>query len=300
MATTGGASAPPKPWERAPSAGSSPFRPPSGMANTAAVVESAGVAQPGDINEKQSNLPPPDRTIGARPMPPRPWERNNNGGYNNSTMGYNSQYQGLGTHSYGMSPYGTSYGGLYGSNYGSTYRGQYGVGGSYGGGMLGGGYGLGNSFGGGGMYGNYNGGSMYGGGYGMGVPGPFQQGGDPNNPFGGSPAEPPNFWQAMLRVMHGVVNFFGRISILVDQNTQAFYFFATALIQLCDRAGMLYGELARFVFRLLGYKTKPRFHPKALPQPGQERPANYYIEEPKETGGAWDNVWSEEGMEKAG
>jgi peroxin-13 len=31
--------------------------------------------------------------------------------------------------------------------------------------------------------------------------------------------------------MHGVVVFFGRVSFLVDQNTQAFHFFITALLQ---------------------------------------------------------------------
>jgi len=29
----------------------------------------------------------------------------------------------------------------------------------------------------------------------------------------------------------------------------------TALLQLLDRAGVLYGELARFVLRMLGYKV---------------------------------------------
>lgn len=33
--------------------------------------------------------------------------------------------------------------------------------------------------------------------------------------------------------MQGVVNFFGRISILIDQNTQAFHMFMTALLQVC-------------------------------------------------------------------
>lgn len=304
MAAPGG-SAPPKPWERAPSAGPSPFRPPSGMPNTAAVVESAGVAESGDKNENKldvANALPTDRTSVGRSMPPRPWERNNYGGYNSMTN-YN-QYSGLATNSYMSNPYGSSMGGLYGNSYGSNYRGMYGQGSMYGGGMFGGGYGLGNSLG-GGLYGNYGGG-MYGGGYGMGGMGgtgplPYGQG-DPNNPFGGGPpAEPPTFWQAMLRVMHGVVNFFGRISILVDQNTQAFHFFITALLQLCDRAGTLYGELARFVLRLLGF-WKPRVHPKApgLQLPSGERPSNYLVEGPKEAGGAWDNLWSEEGMEKAG
>lgn len=32
----------------------------------------------------------------------------------------------------------------------------------------------------------------------------------------------------------GVVNFFGRIAILIDQNTQAFHLFMTALLQVCS------------------------------------------------------------------
>ncbi|CAL5423927.1 unnamed protein product [Camellia sinensis] len=58
--------------------------------------------------------------------------------------------------------------------------------------------------------------------------------------------------------LEGVVTFFGRVAILIDQNTQAFHMFITALLQLLDRSGLLYGELARFVLRLLGIRTKPK------------------------------------------
>lgn len=179
--------------------------------------------------------------------------------------------------------------------------------------MYGGGYGLGSSYGGGLYGGNSYGGGMYGGGYGMGMgmgmgmggPGSFENGpgGDPNNPFGGGPpAGPPTFWQSMLKVMHGVVIFFGRVSFLVDQNTQAFHFFITALLQLFDRSGMLYGELARFVLRLLGVRSRPRVQPivPSMPLPGQQKPANYLIEGPKEAGGTWDNVWPSDDMNMAG
>lgn len=64
--------------------------------------------------------------------------------------------------------------------------------------------------------------------------------------------------------MQGAVNFFGRVAMLIDQNTQAFHFFMSALLQLFDRSGMLYGELARFVLRMLGVRTKP---PKMQQQP---------------------------------
>ncbi|KAE8671115.1 hypothetical protein F3Y22_tig00111993pilonHSYRG00028 [Hibiscus syriacus] len=64
--------------------------------------------------------------------------------------------------------------------------------------------------------------------------------------------------------MQGGVNFFGWISILIDQNTQAFHMFMSSLLQLFDRTGVLYGELARFVLRLLGIKIKPR----KINQPG--------------------------------
>lgn len=61
---------------------------------------------------------------------------------------------------------------------------------------------------------------------------------------------------------------------------------------------MLYGELARFVLRLLGIKTKPnKVHPpggEGLPGPPPGAPGNQnYIQGPKTApnGGAWDSVW---------
>ncbi|KAJ6289475.1 hypothetical protein OIU76_025318 [Salix suchowensis] len=145
-----------------------------------------------------------------------------------------------------------------------------------------------------GMYGSSYGGGLYGnnmhrGGYG-GLHGSGMYGGGMYN--GG-------FWISFLRVLQGVVNFFGRISILIDQNTQAFHMFMTALLQLFDRSGMLYGELARFVLRLLRIKTKPRkVHPHGphhgLPLPGPEGSnANpLYTEGPAPApSGSWDNVW---------
>ncbi|KAM1302221.1 hypothetical protein EV1_013178 [Malus domestica] len=61
--------------------------------------------------------------------------------------------------------------------------------------------------------------------------------------------------------MQGVVNFFGRIAILIDQ---AFHVFMSALLQLFDRSGLLYGELARFVLSILVVKTKLKVRPPGL------------------------------------
>nr|CAB3492969.1 unnamed protein product [Digitaria exilis] len=92
------------------------------------------------------------------------------------------------------------------------------------------------------------------GGYGMGVV-PYNQG--PNS-FG-PPAPPPGFWMSFLRVMHGVVNFCGRVSFLVSQNTQAFHMFISALLQ---------GTSQQFV------------------------------EAPKATNNSWDSVWTQNGKGK--
>ncbi|KAG8371624.1 hypothetical protein BUALT_Bualt13G0107600 [Buddleja alternifolia] len=280
-----GNSPPPKPWERAgSSSGPAPFRPPS-AGNTSEVVEASGTAQPGEVvSTATRNATVNGNTLG-RPVPARPWEQqtlgSTYGGYGSSGLNYNSGYG-----SSGM--YGSSYGGLgggLGGSYGSglygnnMYRGGYG--GLYGGGMYGGG-----------MYNGGMGGPM--GGYGMGMGGPLGEQ-DPNNPFGAP--SPPSFWVSLMRVMQGVVTFFGRVAMLIDQNTQAFHMFMSALLQLLDRSGMLYGELARFVLRLLGIKTKPKkVHPpgmEGLPGPHNAPGSQNYIEGPPKAApsGAWDNVW---------
>ncbi|XP_062111207.1 peroxisomal membrane protein 13-like [Humulus lupulus] len=299
---------PPKPWERAgSSSGPAPFKPPS-PGSTSDVVEASGTARPGEIVSTSDRTNTLNRNTLSRPVPTRPWEQNSGtsntyGGYGSTMNGgvggmYGSSYGGAG----GM--YGSSYGGA-GGMYGSSYGG---AGGMYGNSMYrGGGYG-GGLYGSSGLYGGglYNGG-MGGqmGGYGMGMGGPYGAE-DPNNPYGASPS-PPGFWISVLRVMQGVVNFFGRISILIDQNTQAFHLFMTALLQLFERSGVLYGELARFVFRILGIKTKsrkvhqlgPDGRPLPLPGPGHQNQYQNqnpnYIEGPKASApGAWDNVWGNE------
>ncbi|KAG2318164.1 hypothetical protein Bca4012_069162 [Brassica carinata] len=165
------------------------------------------------------------------------------------------------------------------------------------------GYGLGTygMYGGGGMY---NRGGMYGGGgYGMGMGmgmGMSPYGGqDPNDPSN-QPPSPPGFWISFLRVLQGAVNFFGRVAMLIDQNTQAFHMLMSALLQLCDRGGMLYGELARFVLRLLGVSTKPRKMQQqkqrqgtnGLPLPHQPHRNQNCVEGTKPAApSGWDNVW---------
>ncbi|KAJ9169878.1 hypothetical protein P3X46_018026 [Hevea brasiliensis] len=276
-----GSSPPAKPWEQAGTSSSdpTPFKP-STPGSTSDVVEASGTAKPGEIVSAADRNTIVNRNSLGRPVPTRPWEQQTNrslyGGYG-SGLNYNSGY-GSGMYGSSYGGFGGSYGGgLYGNN---MYRGGYG--GLYGGSMYGGG-----------MYNSGFGGPM--GGYGMGT-GPYGDQ-DPNNPYG-APSSPPGFWISFLRVMQGVVNFLGRISILIDQSTQAFHMFMTALLQLFDRTGLLYGELARFVLRLLGIKTKPRKvqgpGPDALPTPHNPHGNHNYIEGPKGgPSGAWDNVWGD-------
>ncbi|XP_027107380.2 peroxisomal membrane protein 13 isoform X1 [Coffea arabica] len=278
-----GSNPPAKPWERAgSSSGPAPFKPPS-AGSTSDVVEASGTGRPGEIvSTADRNASTVNANAVGRPMPSRPWEQQQQsyGGYG-SSLNYNSGY--------GSGMY-NSYGGL-GGSYG-------GVGGSYGSGLYGnnmyrGGYG---GLYGGGMYG----GGMYGGGYGMGGMGgmgaPYGDQ-DPNNPFG-APSSPPSFWVSLMRVMQGVVTFFGRVAILIDQNTQAFHMFVTALLQLFDRSGLLYGELARFVLRILGIRTKPKKGqppgPHGLQGPHNPHGNQNYIEGPKAPpSGGWDNLWGD-------
>ncbi|XP_072958063.1 peroxisomal membrane protein 13-like isoform X1 [Typha angustifolia] len=262
---------PAKPWERVgTSSGPAPFKPPS-SGSTSDVVKASGTAKPGEIVSNPERNVSPNTNILGRPVLPRPWQQNYGnryvGGYG-SSMNYNTGY-GSGTYgAYGGN--GGSYGnGLYGSNMTIGYGGSYGSPGMYGGSM----------------YNNGFGGPM--GGYGTGSGGPYGDQ-DPNNPYG--PTSPPGFWISLIRVMHGLVNFCGRVATLIDQNTQAFHLFMSALLQLFDRSGLLYGELARFVFRLLGIRTMPR----KLDLPGSNVQGRRCIEAPKGNGSSWDSVWADD------
>ncbi|CAL9081068.1 unnamed protein product [Musa textilis] len=264
--------APPlKPWERAgTSSGPAPFRPQS-SGRTAEVVEASGTAKPGEVvTGSERNATVNRKTLGRR-LPPRPWQQKygtSHGGYG-SNLNYNSGY-GSGVHG--------SYGGL-----GRLYSGGF-----YGNSMY---TGNGGIYGGSGMYNGGYGGSL--GGYGMGMGGPFGSQ-NPGDPYG--PPSPPGFWISLIRVIHGVVNFFGRISMLMDQNAHALHMLMAALLQLFDRSGLLYGELARFVLRILGIRTRRRKQQqlRSGEGPGNDGHGQRFIEGPKDPTGSWDGVWSDD------
>lgn len=55
---------------------------------------------------------------------------------------------------------------------------------------------------------------------------------------------------------------------------------------------MLYGELARFVFRLIGIKTKPKKGAvQGTKAPSVDGPGQQFVEAPK-ANNSWDSVWS--------
>eukprot|EP00898_Chlorokybus_atmophyticus_P008973 jgi/Chlat1/9077/Chrsp94S08323 len=322
---------PAKPWERARAAGASTS--PPGSAPKPWERLGAGLDPSSSAAPSQLSTLPPSSTPGARPWEARssgeastsaitnmrtttqqPYGVNRNaygGNAYNSVGGYNRPY--------GGSTYGGYGGGGYGSSMGSSMYGgvgsSYGMGSSmYGGGGMGYGssYGGMNSYGSMGSYGGY-GGSMYGrqgmyggmgGGYGMGggaygmgqpVLGPNGEPIDPNDPNHPANQGPPSAWASVLRSMHAVMSFFGRISMLVDENTHALHFFISALLQLADRAGVLYGELARFVLRLLGFRARRKAMQKAVLAGASGSPPlleNGPAEAP--AGSPWDGVWQGE------
>jgi hypothetical protein len=145
-------------------------------------------------------------------------------------------------------------GGVYGSRYGSGYGGYGGYGGMYGGGY------------GGGMYGGYGGygGGMYGGGM-YGPTGPMSF--DPNEPV--NPAM--SAWTKIMRTLSDVVHFFGKISFLVDENTQALHFFVGSLLGMLDRGHVLYKEMSRIVLKTLGYPVPERPPPFDPLRRGQQQ-----------------------------
>ena len=231
-------------------------------------------------------------------QPPRPWERPGGTNAVATTSGaYASPYSAMGGGIYGRPGYGGvaggygGYGGMAGG-YGGMYGGgmsPYGGGGMYGGGMSPYGGGGGGMFGrpmygGAGMNGGGNGGVMnpYGGGPGV----PF----DPNDP--NAPPMPPTAWQAMLGGISGIVHFFGRLSFLVDENAHAVHFFISALLQLLDRFGSLYGELARFILRLLGLRAKDTKGPAAAAAAQQQASlAPHLLHTPAQGAAPWEGVW---------
>ncbi|KAK9837121.1 hypothetical protein WJX81_004381 [Elliptochloris bilobata] len=282
-----GRAAPPKPWERQGGGASTSRVTPLGPSTAGDATRKPWEAGAGAVAGAVPTV------SGALVNRSRPWQSGALGGETYGTYGSPTYSGGGGSAPYGSSMYGSSYGSGLGSAYGgSAYGAGYGggsmfgrpMGGAYGG-TYGGGYGStygGSAYGGsayGGTMGAYGGGGMYGqpGGGMYGQPGGGMYGAmtpyggmGPGAPYGGpeGPLAPPSAWQAMLHTIGGVVHFFGRLSFLVDENAHAVHFFVHALLQLLDRAGSLYGELARFILRLLGYKTPP----KALLEPAVVRP----------------------------
>lgn len=75
-----GTGAPAKPWERTGThSGPSPFNPPS-SGTTSDVVEASGTARPGEIvSAANGNTAVNNNNTLSRPVPTRPWERQNYG-----------------------------------------------------------------------------------------------------------------------------------------------------------------------------------------------------------------------------
>jgi hypothetical protein len=102
---------------------------------------------------------------------------------------------------------------------------------------------------GGGMGGMGYGGGMYGGGRGMGMGGMMGQ--DPNAP----PPMPPPRWQTILNTLQSVMMVFGRISFLVDENTQ---------VHTTAHTTVSYGLTSRRPFRSLILCNDPPRNPRDL------------------------------------
>lgn len=69
-------------------------------------------------------------------------------------------------------------------------------------------------------------------------------------------------------------------------------------MQLFERSGVLYVELARFALRLLGIRTKPRNinqpGPNGLPAQDKSQAGQNQIQGPKSApAGGWENVWAD-------
>ena len=243
-----------KPWDK-PGAGQTPSGARTSERATRREGEGEGEGERGETDDDDDDdvraiapVATVNNPTGTTATPEsRAWETTNRGtSHGASPSGY------AGT-TYGGAPYGgnSMYGGYRGGAYGnSMYGGGYG---GYGGGVYGG-YG-------GGMYGGHGGG-MYGGGmYGQPPMGPYGPGGPP-------PGAPPlTGWQALMHSLSSVVHLFGKISFLVDENTQALHFFIMSLLQLLDRGGHLYGEMSRILLKAMGYPVPPR-PPQQFGPPG--------------------------------
>ena len=144
-------------------------------------------------------------------------------------------------------------------------------------------------------YGAY--GTSYGGygGYGPGPYGPYGPGGPGGPPHGGPPA---TGWQALMQSLSSVVHLFGKISFLVDENTQALHFFIMSLLQLLDRGGHLYVELSRVLLKAMGYPVPPRPPPPQFGAPpgapaggGFRGPGGFQAPEPSASAASFGDAW---------
>lgn len=270
---------PEKPWERA-------RRTNHGETNDPDVRQASGAA----ASPSQVPLAEPV-TRGTGDPYANAYATSNYDGYGagyGSNGGYGGGYGGYGGYGGGYGGYGGGYGG-YGGGYGGYGGGYGGYGGGYGGygGMQGGGY---NGMYGRGPYGFGN--AAPGPSYGYGSP-PGGSSGPGDGPPGNSqgPSGPAGMYHSAMRTLHSVVNFFGRIAYLVDQNTIALHMFIEALLNLLDRAGWLYGEMARFVLRILGFQPKDR-KGGAGTRNGDQRPDAGTRSQPLGgSQGSWNVVW---------
>ena len=120
-------------------------------------------------------------------------------------------------------------------------------------------------------------------------------GGPGGPPHGGPPA---TGWQALMQSLSSVVHLFGKISFLVDENTQALHFFIMSLLQLLDRGGHLYGELSRVLLKAMGYPVPPRPPPPQFGAPpgapaggGFRGPGGFQATEPSASAASFGDAW---------
>ena len=185
---------PPKPWERAASAGKIAPHQISPRFGTHVSIATSGTNTPMSSTAMTASLPPADTSSTAPILPDRPSTLNSVVNQNASNFTNQNRF-GMNSNPY-SSPY---------SSYSSPYN-RFGGGmggGMYGGGMYGGGgYGMG-----GGMYGN----NMYGGGYGM------NPGMDPNNPNNQSLTQTWNqSTAATFQIMESIVGAFGGFAQMLE------------------------------------------------------------------------------------
>jgi|TARA_B100000073_G_scaffold287502_1_gene249360 peroxin-13 len=101
-----------------------------------------------------------------------------------------------------------------------------------------------------------------------------------------------------MQSLSSVVHLFGKISFLVDENTQALHFFIMSLLQLLDRGGHLYGELSRVILKAMGYPVPPRPPPPQFAAPpgapaggGFRGPGGFQAPEASASAASFGDAW---------